>query len=983
MKNRRCMGVIGRAALLLFFFTQVAFGQVKLGDFTVSGNGNYSFDDTGNGVLTVSGGEVTVSTSDKISQTIRLTGGKLILDGVNIEVTSGSVSPIEVEGTAEINLTTGKTNTLTSKITNAAGIHVPPGSTVTFTGNGVLTAKNTEGWNSSCGIGGSHGTYSCGTIIFDLDGSVTAYAGGEAAGIGTCMGTSVGSNVSGSIQIKKGTISAQGGEYAAGIGTGPDSGSGGGVMVAIEGGSVYALGGDNCFGIGLGFNSNTPIDIFLLGGEVFPDIKNGPGASSFNTVIVGPDVTVYRSIDDNYTNGFVFSGSPSKSATVKGSPIFPAGKEMIIDSNETLTIPEGAVLVNEGTIINNGTIDGEGAISGTIPNGWDGKTAYKVSYDANEGSGTVAATYHEAGDITSFPDVGALSRVGYTCIGWNSDQSATTALESYTVVNGANTLYAVWELNELSLSLSSSVITGKVGEAFAEVDLSTNVSNKDAVGGVTFTVGTLPDGFSLTEDGKLTGPTLLTTAMPNKTVTVTVKPNNGAQSKELTLTFNIDKMKLVVTPDAGQVVYDDEKEEYAPTYKVSDALNGQTPGFSGKLSWEDGTEDQNITLGTLMLADNGSFKAENYELELASSVTIHVLSQSLKDAYTEAADQIAEAVAASEITPGWHKSSITLSAPPDFKLKAVSDLRTTSGWEDELTISKEGTYDFEYQLLRDGRGEGSASTEQTLSIQLDQTAPAITGDPAISNLTATFTLTDATSGIASYNYVLDGAPATVNVPVAGSPNELPVEVSAAAGVHTIDFTIKDVAGNETTAGAINFTLTAPAPAPEPGPSPSPQPTYYTVTLPEVEGAITGPVAGDYEIQQFHSFSFHLTLAEGYANDSQPVVTTNRGETVEPRQSDGAYLIENVEQDVVISISGIVPDIPTGIVDLAAGTRIYVAGGTLLISVSQASDAFITDTSGRMLRVLRLVPGTTRVEGLHSGVYIVKIDGKEGRKVIIR
>lgn len=973
MKNRRCRGVIGQAALLLFFFTQVAFGQETKGDFTVSGSGTSSFVEN---VLTVSGGEVTVSNGGTTSQTIKLTSGKLILDGVNIEVTNGSVSPIEVEGTAEINLAAGSENTLTSTTDKAAGIHVPIGSTVTFTGNGELTASNSIKSmydSSSSGIGGSQGTYSCGTIIFDLGGSVTATGGARAAGIGTCMIPGVSSTVSGSIQIKSGRITATGGYYAAGIGTGPDGGSGGGVMVAIEGGTVNSTGGGFGSGIGFGMNCKTPVDIFLLGGEV------NATASSLNTLIVGPDVTVKGRTDNNYTNGFIFSGSPSKRATVKGNPVFPAGKKMTIDSEETLTIPEGTTLVNNGTITNEGTINGDGAISGNIPEGWAGKIAYKVSYDANGGSGTVETTYHTAGNITSFPAVDALSRDGYTCLGWNSDQGARIALESYTVVNGANTLYAVWAKN-VEFTSSSKVITGKVGEAFAGVDLSDCVSNKDDVGGVTFAVGTLPDGFSLAEDGKLTASPYPKEAKTSYDVTVTVTPKNGADPKELTLTFNIDKMKLVVTPDDGQVVYAGETG-YAPTYTCSGALDGQTPAFAGKLSWTDATGDQEITQGTLELADNSSFKVTNYKLELASPpVTIHVLEQSLEQAYTEAARGIDDAVAASEATSGWHNSSITLTAPQGFKLKAVPDLRTTSGWEEELTISKEGTYDFKYQLLRNGREEGSASEIQQLSIQLDQTAPAIKGDPAISNLTATFTLTDATSGIASYIYMLDGN--DFSVPVVGSPKELPMEVSAAAGPHAIVFIIKDVAGNETTTASISFTLTAPAPAPDPAPGPSPQPTYYTVTLPEVEGAITNPVAGDYEIQQFHSFSFHLTLAEGYG-DSQPVVTTNRGETVEPRQSDGAYLIENVEQDVVISISGIVPDIPTGIVDLAAGTRIYVAGGTLLISVSQASDAFITDTSGRMLRTLRLVPGTTRVEGLHSGVYIVKIDGREGRKVIIR
>lgn len=1073
MKNKGYRGVIGWTVLLLLFFMQASYGQ-DTGDFSVSGTGTSSFADN---VLTVFDGEVTVSTSGETSNTIKLTGGKLILNGVNIEVTSGSVSPIEVEGTAEINLADGSTNTMTSTVDAAAGIHVPSGSTVTFTGSGALTAKNTRAsvfYSSSCGIGGKQGTYSCGTIIFDLDGTVTAIGGDRGAGIGTCMREGGRALVSGFIRIKKGVINATGGNHAAGIGTGPDGGTGGEVTVVIEGGTVTTGtdSGGTKTGIGMGKNNKTKVDIVLLGGNVIANLASR--GISFNILIVGPDVTVDGEITENYTNGFVFSGTPNKSATVKGNPIFPVDKELTIDAGETLTVPDGTTLTNNGAITNNGTItksgtiSGDGAFAGTKPDGWTGNVAY-ITYDANGSCVTIADTYHTQGEISSFPEISGMYRVGYTCIGWNTETDATEPLATYTVVAGANTLYAVWKANELNLSSDSKEITGKVGEAFAKVDLYDNVSQKEAVGDMIFAVkagNSLPSGFNLAEDGRLTAPSCPAEVISSYKVTITVTPKNGAPAKDLTLTFNIEKgastisfngggnysktygenavevkttqtgstkpavityytdnnrtenpttsqptdagtyylkatlegddnyesasaanttltihkKDLVITPDDNQFVYDDEKGTYAPTYTFSGALADQVPAFSDKLGWEDGTGEKNITLGTLKLEDNGSFKAANYELELAlSSITINVLPQSLTDAYTTAAGEIA-----AEVTTGWHNSSISLTAPTDFKLKVVTDLRAAEDWRDELVISKEGKYDFKYQLLRDGREESSASAEQTLSIQLDQTAPAIKDAPDISGLTAAFTLADAVSGIASYGYTLDeGAPVSV-VSVADNPGELPVVVSAVAGSHSIVFTIKDVAGNEATTASVSFTLTDPAPPVTPPVTPpdDTEPTYYTVTLPEVEGATTDPTAGDYDVESYSSFRFRLTLAEGYANNSKPVVTTNRGETIEPRSSDGAYLIKYVRQDIVISISGIVPDIPTGITGLDAETRIRVANGTLLISVPQTADAFITDTSGRILRTLRLVPGTTRVEGLHSGIYIVKIAGQEGRKVIV-
>lgn len=1070
MKNRGFRGVIGWAALLLLFFTQVAYGEKK-GDFEVSG-GSYSF--SGN-VLTVSGGDVTVSTSRETSQMIKLTGGKLILNNVQIKVNAGTISPIEVEGTEKvvIDLAKGSNNTLTSASKGAAGIHVPSDSHVTFTGSGTLTAENIAtdyDIDASTGIGGKQGTYSCGTIIFDLTGKVTAKGGRRGAGIGTCMNHSGYSNVSGNILIKNGTIDAQGGAFSAGIGAGPDTGSGGGLTITIEGGTVNTTGG-SC-GIGPGGNCSAPIDIFLLGGTVTANIWIIDNRTNLKTVIVGPDVNITGDVTDQYSYGFVFSGTPNKSATVKGNPVFPADKKITIDAGETLTIPAGTILTNNGTITNRGTINGDGLILGNIPNNWQGNTAY-ITYSANGGQGTtVKDTYHKEEKINSFPSTNNLSRDGYTCLGWNSDQKATTALTEYTVKVGENTLYAIWAKN-VELTSNKQEIIGTVGETFTEVDLSQYIKNEVDVLGVTFAVKdgkSLPGGFNLSKEGKLTAPLKPTEAKLTETVIVAVTPNNGAQPADLILTFNIakgrstisinnysitygeepvkvattktgstndvvlsyytnkdctadkssdqptdagtyyvkaevaeddnynaasakaefviNKKELIITPNANQFVYKNEADIYAPTYQVGETVNKEQPAFNGKLSWVKGTGDQNIEVGTLTLVDNDAFKAINYDLRLSSSsVTINVLSESLADTYTNVAKDLATEVAGSA-TDGWHKASITLTAPTDFKLKAVTNLRDASDWKDELVISQEGKYDFKYQLLRDGRDEASVSADQTLSIQLDQTLPELKGAPAINNLTATFTLADAMSGIASYSYQLDGSiGSTQIINVDGAPKEHSVQITAAAGQHKINFNIWDVAGKMVTISDIAFTLNDPETPPDNNtdwtPDNNPQPVYYNVTLPDIEGATFDRGAGDHEVEAWSSFIFHLSLAEGYKKDSHPVVTTDRGETIKPRQSDGAYVVGTVRSDVNVSVTGIVPDNATGIADIESATRIRVVGRTLHITVSKETEAYICDMSGCMLPLQKLAPGTNRVNIKSPGIYIIKIIGEKEQKAIVQ
>lgn len=679
----------------------------------------------------------------------------------------------------------------------------------------------------------------------------------------------------------------------------------------------------------------------------------------------GPDVIYVGNEVTDYTNGFVFSGTP-KTATVKGNPVFPKGKEMTIDAGETLRVPPGTTLINEGTINNKGTITGEGTIAGNIPTGWTGNIKYKVSYDANGGTGTVENTYHDLGKMTSFPLTTGLSKDGYTCIGWNTTNNATTALTEYTVQEGTNTLYAVWKANELKVTVPEGDafgVSGKVGEAFRQTDLLTFVSNAQEVLGVTFAVKkgyTLPDGFSLAKDGQLTGTGILTTTI-SKSVFVTVTPGNGASAKDILLTIVILKGTLIIIPTPNQTIYADEY----PAYTLPGYITDKEALVTGNLAIEKGK----ITMGTLALTEKGQ---KNYE-----AINLSANDIAITQAAKKAADQTAEITPASPINAaGWYNDKVTLAAPAGFQIWVESILKsTTPTLKDSHDLTEDGNYT-EYQLVRTTT---QAKYLHTCDIKLDRTAPVLKAAPTVSNLRATFTLADALSGIASYSYTLDGGSSSGETQVSGSPKEHPVSLTSTAGAHRIVFTVKDVAGNEASLTS-DFTLANPAPPVDP---PTPPTTYYTVTLPAVEGATTDPLPGDYEIESWDTFRFYLTLNEGYRENSKPVVTTDRYETIEPRRSDGAYLVKFIRQDVVISISGIVPDIPTANAEINDATLIRVAGGTLYITVPRPTDLCITDLTGRLQRSRRLSPGETRIEGLSPGIYILKLEGQEARKVLIR
>lgn len=169
----------------------------------------------------------------------------------------------------------------------------------------------------------------------------------------------------------------------------------------------------------------------------------------------------------------------------------------------------------------------------------------------------------------------------------------------------------------------------------------------------------------------------------------------------------------------------------------------------------------------------------------------------------------------------------------------------------------------------------------------------------------------------------------------------------------------------------------------PDPDPDPEPTYYTVTLPSVEGAATDPVAGDYDVESSDNFRFYLTLDADY-NQSVPVVTTSRGETITPRTSDGAYIVKYVHSDLVISIGGIVKNPPpVANAEIQSGTRIFTRDGNLFITTDRPARAQVFALTGQLIRSLDLPAGTTRVDPLTDGIYIVRLSDGTVQKVVVR
>lgn len=154
--------------------------------------------------------------------------------------------------------------------------------------------------------------------------------------------------------------------------------------------------------------------------------------------------------------------------------------------------------------------------------------------------------------------------------------------------------------------------------------------------------------------------------------------------------------------------------------------------------------------------------------------------------------------------------------------------------------------------------------------------------------------------------------------------------------------------------------------------PEPEPTYYSITLPSVEGATTSPVAGTYWEIEGSSFSFSLTLDPDY-DQSQPIVKAN-GTEVTP-DANGTYTVSSIYEDITITIEGITENTPTGNAEVEENdVKVWAADGQLHLSVPSTERVWIYAFNGNLIRSLDEVAGDITVN-LNKGSYIIVVGEK--------
>ena len=263
---------------------------------------------------------------------------------------------------------------------DCGGIEVGEGKTLTIKGDGVLTAQGAiQTTSAGAGIGG-HVEEACGNIVIE-SGTVTAIGGENAAGIGGGgrWDASSGGN-GGKVVINGGTVTATGGSDGAGIGGGQFANGG---ILTINGGTVFAKGGENAAGIGGGRSNNTVEGkggtviisggtVTAIGGGGRPDIGGGYYGTDHGSLTVDGEGWVTAAniggtpaLTRGVVNGVVYGDVTLTADRTIDDLTIPAGTSLTVSKGKTLTV--NGTVTNSGTlsVFDDSSLAGTGSLTGS------------------------------------------------------------------------------------------------------------------------------------------------------------------------------------------------------------------------------------------------------------------------------------------------------------------------------------------------------------------------------------------------------------------------------------------------------------------------------------------------------------------------------------------------------------------------------------------------------------------------------------------
>ena len=945
----------------------------------------------------------------------------ITLDGCRIGKTGTDYDRVEIQG-PPLEIKTGasavvrlsKDNVLYGSL-NQAAIRVPAGASLTIKGEGSL---NAQGGLFAAAIGGGHDE-SAGTIRIEsgtitANGGVTAtdkQSGGAGIGGGGSSSSTTGYSHS-KITITGGNITAAGGYRSSGIGSAGRTSAAKDAEIRIEGGYVKANGGGTSGGIAIG--SRDYCGNIIISGGTIEASKIGRYSDGSGTVTVtGGSILCTESSAvfplPNYPHLLTLDnvGNNVNSVSVDNTPYYidqphttdtyaghlylyiPEGAQMVYvregdavipytikweESNPTLTATRGEALV-----LKNGNLTFEG----------DGR-----SYTHGLDNSLANVKLEEAGDTGSPAE-------GETAIPMNTLSVKVTNTESQTLYEETFPIELAQDgaLPEIALKLYE-VPAGTYNMTIRYGGDATYKPTASCMTTLTVNRGTLsPDDFEFitsfykqyngkeqtaTVNGKKPGigtPVLhyykdgieqRPIAAGTYTVKITVEENEffnavseeiGGDGWEYTInprTVNINQ-SVPAFINNGKIIW--IKYELNDYYILPEDRNDDTRlSVAGSLAVGSDYGDGWYEIVNPSKEEGGLYltgsQADNYIISFYSGYGV-------ADQYTENA-------------AGWVKVDnypFTLKAPT---FVVITDA-VGENERDEILFTEDGIYTYYLKYYHYDVCERI--------LRIDGTAPVAPSAPvSLTGTVATFTLSDAMSGIETYRVSEGGLAIAEYAREANAVADASSCVGALSlsyaytgilnSTHTLDFEVTDLAGNTATS-SVTFTLKTPYVPPVP--------SYYDIYLESSDSVRLS--SGSTVVEEGYSFTFTAEVAEGY-DPAALTVEYKRGrngnwQALEAEGS-GKYRIRSVYDDIYVR-AAVRPSVdPTAMDRVEDGkSRIRTLGNRICITADRPVDMRVVSIEGRVVRAERLPAGYSEVGGMPDGIYIVLLSDGTRSKVVIR
>lgn len=413
-----------------------------------------------------------------------------------------------------------------------AGINVPPGSSLAIYGQSLNSGTVSAQGGYHAAGIGGNQTEAGGTVTIN-GGSVNAAGGNYGAGIGG------GENgIGGTVTINGGTVNATGGNYGAGIGGGQGNSSdptiGAGGTVTINGGVIVAQGGGSSAGIGGGSYANGGT-VTVNGGTVTATGAGGyfPGSGIGRGTSLGTG-----SVEGTLTVGpgmTVVAGADAESAVSQISG----------ESTETITVVplSGNRYYFLDTLAPAVPVQTTGAISALA-----GQTKSWTLAETIYGGTPPYAFALKSG--SNLPGALVLANGVISGVAPAAGEYAFTLVVTDSIEQSIDAEYALTVTTPDELAVSGTALGNVAKGASVDIDLATTVTG--GIPGYAFAVTSgeaLPDGLSLTPAGVLSG-AVATAGERQLKITVS---DSATPASEINVTYTLSV-----------------KEVYAITYKDKD-----------------------------------------------------------------------------------------------------------------------------------------------------------------------------------------------------------------------------------------------------------------------------------------------------------------------------------------------------------------------------------------------------------------------------